>query len=127
MDKSNKTKIKIGKDETAKTYLTFKNYERKKTFLVSENYIMWGFRYALGRRTGAVGDVVATLKRSWIDLEPTTQEQIVSEIETAIQQDRAGWSCDVDKWKEIIKLHNGMQALISDLNGTVDSVKELKN
>lgn len=73
-------------------------------FLVSENYIMWGFRYALGRRTGAVNDVVDKLKMIWSDLSDFTQKQIRYEIEQAISQDRAGAECDVKNWQEILAL-----------------------
>jgi len=75
-----------------------------KTFKVDENYIMWGFRYALGRRTGAVDDVVTTLKRVWKDLEVGTQAQIKGEITAAINLETAGSKCDVDSWKEILEL-----------------------
>lgn len=75
-----------------------------KEFIVNENYIVWGFRYALGRKTGAVDDVVTTLKRVWGDLEPFTQEQIQSEIEDAIKLGRAGWDCDIESWQEILSL-----------------------
>lgn len=71
-------------------------------FMVSENCIMWCFRYALGRRTGAVSDVCDTLKRVWSDLEPSTQEQIKREITVAIEQGRAGAECDVKRWEEIL-------------------------
>lgn len=71
------------------------------TFLVSENTIMWAFRYALGRRTGAVSDVVDTLKNNWEQLRPETREQIRQEIVEAITQDRAGDQCDIDTWKQL--------------------------
>lgn len=74
-------------------------------FKVNENYIMWGFRYALGRRTGAVLDVVTQLKNCWSDLHPFTQNQIKEEITTAINTDRAGDNCDIDSWREILKLN----------------------
>lgn len=73
-------------------------------FLVSENMLMWSFRYALGRRTGAVDDVVNHLKMYWNGLEEQTREQIKDEIKTAINQNNAGSMCDVDSWKEILDL-----------------------
>ena len=75
-----------------------------KEFLVSENMIMWAFRYSLGRRTGAVSDVIETLKKHWQKLEPFTQGQIKQEIGQAIGLDQAGDKCDVDHWAEILKL-----------------------
>lgn len=76
--------------------------EAEGEFKVNENYIMWGFRYALGRRTGAVLDVVETLNRVWEQLKPFTQQQIKEEIQTAISQERAGGKCDVESWKVIL-------------------------
>lgn len=76
-------------------------------FLVSENTIMWAFRYALGRRTGAVLDVTDTLKKHWKNLRPFTQTQIKEEIREAIRMDQAGSDCDVTNWQKILELKNG--------------------
>ncbi len=84
----------------------------KEVFSVNENYIMWGFRYALGRRTGAVSDVVNTLKRVWKDITPFTQDQIKQEIELAISRDEAGDECDIERWEEISQL--GTRELTKD-------------
>ena len=46
-----------------------------KTFKVSENIIMWSFRGVLGRKTGAVTDVVEHLKKHWKDLKPFIKHQ----------------------------------------------------
>ena len=73
-------------------------------FLVSENMIMWAFRYALGRRTYAVTDVVDHLKKYWNKLEPFTQHQIQEEITTAIKTECAGGECDVESWNEVLSL-----------------------
>lgn len=73
-------------------------------FLVSENTIMWAFRYALGRRTGAVQDVCMTLKNNWKELEPFTQDQIKIEIQVAIDREQAGMDCDIRSWSEILSL-----------------------
>lgn len=73
-------------------------------YLVSENTIMWAFRYALGRKTGAVIDVCDTLKEHWENLSSFTQDQIQCEIKSAIINNRAGMSCDVEQWKKILKL-----------------------
>ncbi len=76
----------------------------KKQFKVSENMIMWAFRYALGRKTGAVNSVIRHLKIHWKDLEQFTRDQIKREIQMAIDQDRAGMDCDIRDWKEILDL-----------------------
>jgi len=75
-------------------------------FKVNEKYIMWGFRYALGRRTGAVLDALDTLKRVWQNLPPFTQTQIKDEIERAIEIGWAGDKCDVARWTEILSLRD---------------------
>ena len=73
-------------------------------FSVSENMIMWSFRYALGRRTGAVIDVIDHLKMYWEQLRPFTQDQIQHEIRRAIEMRMAGDECDIEKWREISQL-----------------------
>lgn len=73
-------------------------------FLVSENMMMWAFRYALGRRTGAVDDVCMHLKNNWGELEAFTQDQIQEEIKTAIRTNGAGDDCDIQNWNEILNL-----------------------
>lgn len=75
-------------------------------FLVSENTLMWAFRYALGRRTGAVDDVIGTLKTHWSKLEPFTRTQIKEEIQRAIDMDMAGAECDIESWKGVMKLND---------------------
>lgn len=74
------------------------------TFAVSENMIMWAFRYALGRRTGAVDDAVQHLITHWEKLATFTQNQIKDEIKEAIRLDKAGSSCDIKSWEEILNL-----------------------
>ena len=74
----------------------------KPKFKVSENMIMWAFRYALGRRTGAVTDVVIFLIANWNKLEPFTQKQIQKEIREAIDMDLAGNHIDVVQWKSLL-------------------------
>lgn len=74
-------------------------------FLVSENTIMWAFRYALGRRTGAVQDVCETLKENWNELSSFTKGQIKDEIRVAIRRDEAGSKCDIKNWEEILNIY----------------------
>lgn len=74
-----------------------------KTFEVRENIVMYAFRYALGRRTGAVTDVVEMLQQHWSELERFTQDQIKHEIEVAISTDCAGDKCDVTNWQILLE------------------------
>ena len=69
------------------------------SFEVDENMLFWAFRYALGRRTGAVDSVVKHLKMHWDNLSPQTREQISEEISTAITRDEAGAECDIESWR----------------------------
>lgn len=75
-----------------------------KQFKVSENIIMWAFRYALTRRIGAAPDVVSILKEYWNDLLPSTRRQIKEEIRNAFSIDNAGDYCDISSWQEVLKL-----------------------
>lgn len=63
-------------------------------------------RYALGRKTAAVGIVCKVLKREWTRLRPGTGEQLQREIRGAIAEHRAGDACDVQGWREILMLPN---------------------
>jgi hypothetical protein len=72
-------------------------------FEVSENMIMWAFRYALGRRTGAVQDVIECLDKHWKSLKQFTRDQIKIEIKIAIDRDEAGSQCDVNNWKRVLE------------------------
>lgn len=77
---------------------------KDRKFKVSENMIMWAFRYALGRRTYAVGDVVGQLKEHWNRLKPFTRNKIQEEIREAIRDRCIGDKCDSESWQEILEL-----------------------
>ena len=72
-------------------------------FNVSENMIMWAFRYALGRRTGAVDSVINHLMKHWDRLAEQTQNQIKQEIATAVEMKMAGAECDVESWQKVLR------------------------
>ena len=74
-----------------------------KKFEVSEFILASAFRYALGRRTYAVQEVVNCLERYWSDLRKHTHEIIQREIREAIANGRAGDDCDVEEWKRLLK------------------------
>lgn len=85
-------------------YLRTRKPSAKNHFVVTENTLMWAFRYALGRKTGAVSDVVDTLKMNWSKLSHNTQEQIKQEIGIAISLEKAGMDCDIKEWESILNL-----------------------
>lgn len=61
------------------------------------------FRYALGRQTYVVSDVVETIIRNWDELSSNVQRRIKMEIEEAISKNMAGHEMDVKEWKKILK------------------------
>lgn len=78
---------------------------KPKTLPVHEDILFFAFRYALGRRTGAVGFVVEELKKHWPKLKPEIQRQIQKEITDAIDRRDAGDQCDEERWQEVLALN----------------------
>lgn len=72
------------------------------SFIVDEDMLMWAFRYALGRKTGAVDSVVRHLKSNWGRLKQFTKDQIQREINIAIDRGDAGDDCDIKLWRELL-------------------------
>lgn len=77
-------------------------------FEVSENVVVYAFRYALGRRTGAVNEVVEMLLKVWPRLDALTRQQIASEILTAMKRDDAGWAYEIKLWQRVLDTHFGL-------------------
>jgi len=75
-----------------------------KMYEVNEDMIMYAFRYALGRNTYAVSTVTDYLIQFWHRFEPHTREQIIKEIEEAIEKNQAGMKCDIVRWKSLLLL-----------------------
>lgn len=73
-------------------------------FEVDENIIMYAFRYSLGRKTYSVEEVSALLINNWGRFKSHTKEQIIREIETAIERNEAGMECDINAWKSVLLL-----------------------
>ncbi len=71
-------------------------------FEVSEDMVMYAFRYALGRKTYAVGTVSKYLIENWHRFRQFTREQIVKEIEEAIEKGEAGMKMDIQSWKAVL-------------------------
>lgn len=70
-----------------------------------EDILFFAFRYALGRRTGAVELVVRELVRKWDKLRPQTQKQIKDEIrEYPEKWISLGDECDIREWERILEL-----------------------
>ena len=66
-------------------------------------FLMYAFRYALGRMTYAVGDVGDALIVHRNALRSDWRYQIVRDIEEAIAEDRAGMPGDVEQWQRVAR------------------------
>jgi hypothetical protein len=63
--------------------------------------LIYTFRYALGRRTSAPMDA-ARFVRTWgVVLHPEDVDQIVRDIERAVESRHAGDPCDVAEWQAL--------------------------
>ncbi len=63
------------------------------------------FRYALGRQTYVTGLVASTLILHKYDIDETTKQVIIRDIERAIKDDMAGADIDIVEW---IALRNAL-------------------
>ena len=70
----------------------------------NKHIIFWAFRYALGRMTYAVDEVVEYLIFNWDKMSVETKEQIQKEIREAIKKKNIGMDCDKLNWERILKL-----------------------
>lgn len=67
-------------------------------------WLMYGFRYALGRKTYCVGDVADALIEHRALLTDDWRHQIIEDIRNAIAEDMAGAPSDVRRWEEVAKV-----------------------
>lgn len=72
---------------------------------LNEDILFMAFRYALGRATYVVNDVVETLILHWDEISVNMKKMIQDEIKDAIEKDNAGWDIDKEEWKKILKLN----------------------
>lgn len=85
--------------------------------LVSESdqreFLIYGFRYALGRRTYVVSMCAEALARGWDSLHPKAKAIIERDLREAVNQDEgsradgSGWhplgdDCDRVRWLELL-------------------------
>ena len=69
---------------------------------MNDDIVFYAFRYALGRKTYAVGIVVDYILGNWDLLKPATKGLIQAEIEEAIEKGNAGMEIDVKEWTKIL-------------------------
>lgn len=63
--------------------------------------VFWSFRYVLGRKTYAVGNVVDIIIRNASKLTDETRNNIAREITRAINAHDAGMACDAEDWSAV--------------------------
>ena len=90
-----------------RTWCQFAMKLKDNQFLVNNHMVCFAFRYALGRRTGAVSIVVDHLTRLWPRLNKFDRSQIKREIVQAIKVGDAGSDCDIQQWRLILQLVEG--------------------
>ena len=82
----------------------FKNQDGIKvselTLVASFRYAL--VRYALGRKTYIVAEVVENILKNWDMLSTKAKNKIQEEVESAIKNDNAGWQIDIDQWNIIL-------------------------
>lgn len=66
-------------------------------------FLMYAFRYALGRQSYSVVDVASELVEHRDDLTADWRRQIVQDIKNAIENGDAGQQCDVDRWRDVAR------------------------
>ena len=66
--------------------------------------LLCAFRYALGRSTYIVIDIVCEIEDNWNNIPIHTKNLIQSEIKSAIDENRSGMECDRMAWQRILKL-----------------------
>ena len=76
-----------------------------KTIKVPEHLIYTMFRYALGRRSYIVSQIVSFFENNWDKLETKTKQLIHREIQEALDRNRAGAEMDKQQWKKLLKLN----------------------
>lgn len=67
-------------------------------------FLMYSFRYALGRRSYAVADVADQLIAYRAILPADWRQQIVQDIHNAIENGNAGMNFDAERWREVARV-----------------------
>jgi hypothetical protein len=85
-----------------KCYKILEELLQKQDIKVSELTLVASFRYALGRKTYIVAEVVENILKNWDMLSSKAKNKIQEEIESAIKNDNAGCQIDIDQWNIIL-------------------------
>lgn len=69
----------------------------------NEEILFYAFRYALGRSTYAVSDVVEVITNNWNKLSYSSQYLIHKEIKVAIERNEYGMEMDKLQWERVLQ------------------------
>ena len=72
-------------------------------------FLMYSFRYALGRQSYAVGDVAQALLDHAEEIRPEWRQQTIRDIKEAIADDRAGMQMDHKTWMDVVDKFESMK------------------
>ena len=72
-------------------------------------FLMYAFRYALGRKSYSVHDVATALIEHKDSIRTDWQQQVIRDITEAIAEGRAGMPMDEQLWLEVVAVFEGVQ------------------
>ena len=90
-------------EDLQKCYDILEDLLQKPSIKVTELTLLSSFRYALGRQTYIVPEVVENILANWQILSQNTKEKIKEEIAEAIKNNSIGHDIDKQQWLKIIK------------------------
>ena len=93
----------IKNEDLEKCYVIIKELLNKQDLEVSELAIVASFRYALGRKTYIVSEVVENILKNWAFLSVKFKTKIKEEIQEAINNNNAGSDIDIEQWNMILE------------------------
>ena len=64
--------------------------------------LVCSFRYALGRMTYIVSEIVRIILRHKEELQPKTKKLMIREIKWALDHNQAGMQCDRQQWERLL-------------------------
>ena len=87
-------------------YNILENLLQKPSIKVSELTLFASFRYALGRQTYIVSEVVENILANWQILSQNTKDKMKAEIKETIKNNNIGHDIDKQSWNKIIRHAN---------------------
>lgn len=90
-----------------------------------DTILFYAFRYALGRMTYSVFDVVDIIIKN-VDIVSINHRQLmIKEIKNAIENGRAGMQMDVEEWKRLVRVLDNIK--ISSPNNEENIISSYPN